>query len=150
MPERMYDKIDIAVEYLNLASRLWLEDHEFFSSAHLAGAAEEIMGQHCRIQGLESQRDWWVNYGDRIAKTKLFPEITGKKLANEAYKPKNSIKHMNPIESDSKINIDIKETASHAIRAAFKNFETLDLCDTLGEDVFKVIEQTNIYIETDS
>lgn len=150
MPERIYDKIDIAVEYLNLASRLWLEGYALFSSAHLAGAAEEIMGQHCRILGLESQRDWWVNYGDRISETKLFPEITGKRLAKEVYEPKNSIKHMNPSESDSKISIDIKETASRLIRAAFMNFEALNLCDILGEDVFKVIEQTTIYIEINS
>ena len=150
MTEANYAKIDIATEYLNVAASFWLSNINLFSSAHLAGAAEEISGQHCRLKGLESRRDWWVSYGDRFIGSEVFPEITGKKLANMAYLPKNSIKHMNLSEVDSTVAIDIREVSSNLIRAAFSNFETLDLCSLLSDEVYEVIKKTTIYLDTNS
>ncbi len=150
MTETNYSKIDIATEYLNVAANFWLSDTKLFSSAHLAGAAEEISGQCCRLKGLGSRRDWWVSYGDRFIGSKIFPEITGKKLANLVYLPKNSIKHMNPSEFDSAVEMDIREVSSNLIRSAFSNFETLGLCSLLGDEVHEVIKKTTIYLSTNS
>ena len=150
MTEASYQKIDIATEYLNVAASFWLSNTNLFSSAHLAGAAEEISGQYCRLKGLESRRDWWVGYGDRFIGSDVFPEITGKKLANMVYLPKNSIKHMNTSDFDSTVAMDIEEVSSNLIRAAFFNFETLELCGLLGDEVYEVIKKTTIYLDPNS
>jgi len=66
MTEELYKKIDIAVEYLDLAASLWLTNEKLFCSAHLAGAAEEISGQYCRLGSLDSKRDRWERITERI------------------------------------------------------------------------------------
>ena len=46
MSTAVYSKIQIACEYLELAMKLFLSERDLFSAIHLAGAAEEILGQH--------------------------------------------------------------------------------------------------------
>lgn len=48
MGEKKVKKINIALEYLNLACELYCEEKNLFSAIHLAAAAEEIFGQYCK------------------------------------------------------------------------------------------------------
>jgi hypothetical protein len=46
MTKAVYKKLDIAYEYLETASRLYVEGKAYFSAFHLAAAAQELFGQH--------------------------------------------------------------------------------------------------------
>jgi len=88
----VYVKLDIAREYLDLAMRCYVEQRDYFCAIHLAGAAEELLGQ-------------WLAPEDRIstAALKAHKQMTlletGKTPSDgEARRylnwSKNTIKHM--------------------------------------------------------
>lgn len=64
------------------------------------------------------------------------------------YLSKNSIKHMNLSEFDSTVAMDIMEISSNPIRSAFSNFENLDLCSLLDDEVHEVKKPQYILIRT--
>lgn len=51
------EKLVIAIEYLDSAATLWVNEVNYFSALHLAAAAEEIAGKACRIANRNSYYD---------------------------------------------------------------------------------------------
>lgn len=52
-----YTQDEVAIKQLNQAIRLFLDEEDYFSSATLAGAAEEIFGSMLRIEGRKASLD---------------------------------------------------------------------------------------------
>ena len=46
-----YRRVDLAVEQLGIALRLFLDEHSYASSLTLAGAAEEVLGRAVEHKG---------------------------------------------------------------------------------------------------
>ena len=145
--ENETQKITIAIEFLNTAADLWINESGYFSAIHLAGAAEEITNKICQHEGKLSffnkmhlqieQTMLSINHPYKI-------EALGK-IANNA---KNSIKHMyGP--SNSSVRIDAKTEAANYIMQAHENFKTLGLSYLLSESVQTVRDANAIFIELD-
>ncbi|MDP5138730.1 hypothetical protein ORJ04_22550 [Rheinheimera baltica] len=85
-----FDKLDIADEMLESAIESYLDNEKYFSSLHLAGAAQEIYGKWLRINGGQDFSTMMLNQAEKI-----FDEpINRKSVKKEDKRSKNSIKHM--------------------------------------------------------
>ncbi len=143
-----YNKFQISLEYLDVSSRLFLEE-SFFSSLHLAGAAEEILGKYCNSENLKNLHDRDKDNATKW-KSRIDPTLDVTKTAKEHYHYKNAIKHFDhKIEANAVLHVDIKYEAECMLRRAFKNLEILDMEDCAPKSLMKVIEITTIWIEVD-
>lgn len=89
-----YKKSDIALEQLNLALELYLDDREYISALTLAGAAEEILGKLVKRAGgtpyIDEKKEAFQN---------LYGTLFDKEISNQDYfqlenKPRNEMKHL--------------------------------------------------------
>lgn len=139
------NKLIIAIEFLETASVLWKYETNYFSSIHLAAAAEEISGKMCRISGKQSNFD---DIRANVKKTlsELGMEYTEKQLRDAAYKVKNSIKHMDS-ENDKTVKVDARKEALEYISSAYQNFLKLELSEFLSETVKNVANENQIVVD---
>lgn len=127
-----YRKIDIAMEHLNLALKEYVEEKNMFSVIHLAGAAEEMLGEIVRINKGENALDkiyGWFRSWYRIA-GKDSP--SNSQINNYILKTKNSVKHIND-QDDLFLEIDLNREAQEIIRRAIENFNQLPELSTTPE-----------------
>lgn len=119
------NKIDIAIEQLEVALKLFLSSGSYVSVLTLAGAAEEIFGMALKIKGIEnslqeqyrlySQTDLeWIN------QSKTWAEYT----TRGKNKVKNAVKHLHD-EDDLIFDADIKDEALWMLVRATDNFNRL-------------------------
>lgn len=120
------EKINIAAELLDRALDLYFRGDSYFSSLHLAGAAEEILGNYVtRLGGepsFENTRSVAVAIADRSndgAET-----ITRRKMADTMNLPKNRTKHMNA-SGDDCVSFDPKEAAKDLLDRAVSDYYQL-------------------------
>lgn len=138
-------KLAIAMEYLDTAAILWLHEINYFSSAHLAGAAEELAGKACRIEGMKGHFDELRMKVKKTLSTLNIPH-TEKEITEAVYGAKNAIKHMDS-RNDASVNIDARKEATDYIIAAYRNFEKLGLEGELSSAVKEVVEANAIHVE---
>jgi hypothetical protein len=108
------------------------------------------LGQYCRIKGLGSRRDEWKKFGEGFKEGPIATGLTGKQFAYEAYRLKNSIKHMSTDQNDEFIEIDLKNESARYIRQAYDNASKLALEHLLSKDVHQIIEDTTEYVYVDA
>jgi len=85
-----FDKLAIADEMLEKAIETYIDDKKYFSSLHLAGAAQEIYGKWLRIKG---GQDFSTMTLDNA--TKIFDKPIDRKAIKKTDKhSKNTIKHL--------------------------------------------------------
>ena len=117
-------KLDIALEFLDLAMQLYMEGRNYLCAIHLAGAAEELLGMHRlkaeRISELTLKAQKGLQY---IETGKLPKDAEARKIVNLS---KNSIKHMRD-NTDDTIDIDPSAEARRWIEDALINLEKLEL-----------------------
>ncbi len=122
--------INIALEQLETALRLFKETEEYISVITLAGAADEILGKACREQGIKSaleemQHSFYllraIRFGDSATQEK---KKSDKWLADRANHVRNKAKHINPIVEPSLV-IDAKQEAKDLISRALDNWWAL-------------------------
>ncbi|PQJ36839.1 hypothetical protein BTN99_23520 [Vibrio campbellii] len=145
-----YNKFSIALEYLDVASTLFLEDHKFLSSLHLAGAAEEILGKYCESVDIDSEilkyRKSAIHW-----QSKVDSSLNVKQVVSQFNYHKNSIKHFDiKKDGDAVIELDAKYEAEHMLRRAYNNLENLDMLECCPQSLMQVIEIKTIWIESDS
>jgi len=85
-----FDKLAIADEMLETAIELLLDEEKYFSSLHLAGAAQEIYGKWICING---GKDHTTTMLDLYEKQSSEPIDRGA-IKKEDKRPKNTIKHL--------------------------------------------------------
>lgn len=140
-----YNKFEIAIEYLDVASGLFLSNENYFSCLHLAGAAEEILRKYCESSGMKSEQS---EYRDWLNRLRNAYELSVKGQVKERNRPKNSIKHFDiKVDGDAVIDFDIKWEADLMLNRAYRNLEVLDMLDECPKSLIEVYEKTNIIIE---
>jgi hypothetical protein len=119
-----HKKIDIAMQYLNLALREYTSGQNIFAVIHLAGAAEELLGKIVSINehenALERVQGWFRSWYEIIGKN----TPPNKELNKHILNVKNSIKHINDA-SDLEIELDLNREAREVIRRAIENFNQI-------------------------
>ncbi|MGR5079932.1 hypothetical protein [Photobacterium swingsii] len=145
-----YNKFDIALEYLDVASRLFIEGRNYFSIIHLAGAGEEILGKYCESVEIDSEV---AKYKKSAIKwqSKFDASLKVKDVLAEYNYSKNAIKHFdNKKCGDAIVQLDIKNEAENMLRRAYNNLESLDMLECCPQSLWKVIDMTTIWLEPDA
>ena len=123
MTELEVSKLEIAGEYLDAAIELFTARTNYFSSIHLAAAAEELFGAHLP----ESQRiltlAWKAEKALKSETGSVASDAAARRSVNEW---KNDVKHMND-DTSRTITIDPAFAAEHHIEQALLNFYKLNL-----------------------
>ena len=126
MTDAVYQKLDIAKEYLDAAMQMYLEQRDYFCAIHLAGAAAELLDRHLP----EERRTFWIAWRAQKA---LHRYETGKepskKEINEVVNgSKNAIKHM--ADGQQTVMLDPVSEAQWYIDNALVSWEKLGLGKT--------------------
>lgn len=115
-----YKKSEIAIIQLNGAINQ-IKQHNFVSALTLAGAANEILVQLCRLNGLPFTYTFNTDAADKLG-------MMSSRQLHEAIKDlsntRNTIKHHNKPE-DEIVRADFFVEASWFINSAMANYETL-------------------------
>jgi hypothetical protein len=128
-------KLDIATELLHTALRLYFEEGSDFATINLAGAAEELLGKHLEVHGMESSfaslRDSAVRLSRHIYKDGS--ESKPRDIANILNGPKNSSKHMNGADDDAvsfNPRIQARDLLDRAVSNYYSLMERYELVET--------------------
>lgn len=113
-----HDKLAIADEMLETAIELYLDSQKYFSSLHLAGAAQEIYGK------------WLMMNGSRNFDTVLLDAMGAspdnrKSLLKSVNRSKNSVKHIDN-KDDRYVVLQPQEDAYMKILTAFMEYRELE------------------------
>lgn len=145
MTEAIYKKLDIAVEYLDNAMKLYVE-HQYFSALHLAAAAEELFGKHLPEDKRISHAGLKAEIAFRGISKGLKYEIAQRTERKSAWEiishSKNSTKHMNDNGGDSTVVIDAARKARQWIEWALINFNELELKSDNLKNYWKFIDHS--------
>jgi hypothetical protein len=132
MSSRVYSKLEVATEQLDLALRLYLRNKEYLAVITLAGAAEEILGvylkAHDQPNALEKHLDaslalyrWmWNSDGSRDKMHKVVNRV------------KNGSKHMMGVK-DKTLHCSPKKEAKKVLDRAVSNYYSLMNFENLSE-----------------
>lgn len=125
-----HNKVNLAIEQLEVALSLFLEGKSYVSALTLAGAAEEILGMAVQIEGIEnslqeSYRIYCASDLSWINPTKTWGEFTTK----GKNKVRNAVKHVSDA-SDLTFQADIKDEALWLLVRAIDNYNRLGFSST--------------------
>jgi hypothetical protein len=121
MAERSYDTKRIALEQLETALRLYLEQRDYIAAITLAGAAEEILGRIAKNMGIETSLQTLSNDAVAIHKRLLNVAIERKHFVKRANYARNKLKHVDPI-TEPTIVFDPEEEAIDMLNRAIENY----------------------------
>lgn len=128
-------KLDVARELLDEALHLYTEEKAYFASLHLAGAAEEILGQYVEEQGQVSS--FVKNKNAAIQISNILRQdgtrANDTKMGNLINAAKNTTKHKQG-KKDHMVKFDARSEAYDILDRALDNYYTLmdyfDLTET--------------------
>ena len=126
--EAVHAKLDIALEYLDLAMQLYMENRNYFCTIHLAAAAEELLGKHLPESACIYNMALKAQKALKILESGHEPEnleMAHKEAKSVLLSSKNAIKHMN--DAETTISIDSASEAAYWIEQALINFYKLKL-----------------------
>ena len=120
-----HNKVNLAIEQLEAALSLFLEEKSYVCALTLAGAAEEILGMAAKIEGIEnslqeSYRIYCTPELSWINAPKTWSEFT----TNGKNKVRNAVKHLADAE-DLNFQADIKDEALWMLVRATDNYNRL-------------------------
>jgi len=121
--EFTYNRVDLAIEQLEVALDLFLRKHSYVAALTLAGAAEEILGKALSLQGKRTiLYQWHINnaFIDDVRNEQMSLSTYASQINNG----RNSVKHMRSLD-DATITLDLLEAAMWMIYRACANFERL-------------------------
>ncbi|WP_339775195.1 hypothetical protein [uncultured Methylophaga sp.] len=130
MSEEMHNKIDLAIEQLEMAISLFLQEHSYVSALTLAGAAEEILGMAVKIEGIENSLHESYRLYCNPELSWLNPPKTWKDYTTLGKnRVRNAIKHLSNVD-DLSFDADIQEEALWMIVRATDNYRRLGFTPT--------------------
>ena len=125
-------KLEVAREHLECALDLYYQD-KLFSSLHLAGAAEEILGEYLRRAGLVSAWQSWCAEGVEIINQLAgYNAWSRESLERRMKYPKNRTKHMDQ-SGDEYVLFNEREEAEEFLSRAVSDYYTLMSVHPLSE-----------------
>lgn len=138
-----YGSVSLAVEQLDDALSLFLDEKHYVSSLTLAGAAEEILGRMIRHAG----QDNFLDYKYKTIKPleELFSRETFefKELVYRDNSHRNVAKHWNPLD-EGRIIRDVEDAALQMLVRALYNYDKLGLDRTTRMHEFETWFYENI------
>lgn len=127
-------KLNVAIELLDSALLHFLDTKSYYSSIHLAGAAEEILGTYVVKNGgeasFENMKQATIEIIKLLDNAEMPPK--GKEVGKMMNLSKNTTKHMNKGECEQ-VFFDPKEAAKEIIDRAITNYYHLMRCYPLEE-----------------
>jgi hypothetical protein len=123
--EALHNKVDLAIEQLEMALFMFLEGKNYVSVLTLAGAAEEILGKALKINGIENslQESYRIYCNPELSwinPPKTWSEFT----THEKNKVRNAVKHVYDA-NDLTIKADIEDEALWMLVRATDNYSRL-------------------------
>lgn len=130
MADTLHNKIDLAVEQLEVALDLFLSGKSYVSALTLAGAAEEILGKALKVEGIENslQEQYRLYHREGLAWINT-PQTWSGFTTQGKNKVRNSVKHLSG-EDDFSFYADIQDEAVWMLVRATANFQRLGFSPT--------------------
>ena len=127
--EQGYSRIELAVEQLDIALSLFLNNESFVSALTLAGAAEEILGKALQRKAEQNSLDWkyentewwWTELHDK--------PLSRKEFAEHENRARNVAKHIGE-SNEITVTVDLEDAALWMIVRACDNYRRLQLPGT--------------------
>lgn len=139
------EKIDIAIEHLDLAIEKVMADKNFFSAIHLAGAAEEILGKYierCSAGKHKADHEQMLDALERLSQLPAFREeevFKRKETSKYLRHSVHNVKHMcNKKDDEGYVTFDAKQEAIGVVEAGLNNFMWLISLDNNHHSVKRV------------
>lgn len=121
-----YKRVDLAIEQLGVALRLFLDEQSYASALTLAGAAEEVLGKALEHSGRTNTMQYMY---DRLAPAMELMkgrQFKKKEFADEENEARNALKHMRTPEEET-ITADLEVATAWMLSRACDNYNRLDL-----------------------
>ncbi len=141
MTEQPHNRIDLAVEQLDVALCLFLEKNSYVSALTLAGAAEEIFGKALSHQKKQTVLQYKYEVVEPVHKLLYRKPLPWTEYIADENRARNAAKHM-ATPNDSLLIIDLEGAALWMLVRACHNFDRLDLPRTA-----RMIEFENWFYE---
>jgi hypothetical protein len=124
-----HQRIDLAVEQLDVALELFLSKRSFVSALTLAGAAEEILGKNISHRGKETSLEHEYSLIAPVQELLRRQEYKRADFFREKNRVRNAAKHMDKaMEPD--VVADLEDEALWMIVRAYENYRRLGLDPT--------------------
>lgn len=127
--EKDHNRIDLAIEQLEIALKLFLKKKSFVSSLTLAGASEEIFGKQLSFQSIATTLDSEFSTIKPVRDLLDKKELVWKNFIQEKNRVRNAAKHMRD-ETQETVYADIEDEALWMIVRACDNYNRLGLTPT--------------------
>lgn len=126
MAENIFQSIEIALEQLETALRLYEHDREYFSVITLASAAEDILRKQCEAKNIETSLAAFQAGAIKLYRNMYPDEIIDedkleKEIANCVNHARNKAKHINP-SVEPTFTVDAQEEARDILNRAIDNY----------------------------
>lgn len=130
MSEETHNKVDLAIEQLEMALSLFLKEQSYVSALTLAGAAEEILGMAVKIEGIENslQESYRVYCSPEFSWLNP-PKTWADYTTRGKNRVRNAIKHLSNAD-DLSFDADIQDEALWMIVRATDNYSRLGFTPT--------------------
>ncbi|KUJ75283.1 hypothetical protein AVO42_08090 [Thiomicrospira sp. XS5] len=116
------NKVDIAIQQIERAINLFLDEQDYISSFTLAGAADEVLGKMVENEGLSSSYLGISALMNGIHKEMDREPYTNKEFNSLANGARNHLKHLSGSEI---VRIDPRQEACNMLYRAICNFKVL-------------------------
>ena len=134
MTSKICNRVDLALEQLEMALVAFLERHRFASAITLASAAERVMGQALRHAGKQAVLDWEFEAND-LVHTRLHGCSLDRKSFNDTEnRVSNALRHFDKADAPD-FDADLEEAACWMLVRACENAHRLGLT-VQGFDAF--------------
>ena len=126
MADQTYNRIDLAVEQLDVALSLFLEKQSVVSALTLAGAAEEILGKVLSHNGQQNSLEWKYEAVEPTHTMLHQIPLSKADFIRDENRARNAAKHM-ACASEPSVTVDLEDAALWMIVRACDNSDRLGL-----------------------
>lgn len=127
--EATYQRVELALEQLDVALELFLSKRSMVSALTLAGAAEEILGKALKLKGKRTTLEFEHSAIEQVETFLRRQPFLWKDFINEKNRVRNAAKHMGE-KSAAEIVADLEDEALWMLVRACDNHKRLDLPPT--------------------
>lgn len=126
MAEQTYNRVDLAVEQLEIALIMFLEKQSYVATLTLAGAAEEVLGNALKLQGEQTSLQLKFQGVEPVHAALHRKPLKWSDFADRENLARNAAKHMKSA-SDATVTVDLEQAAVWMIVRACENYDRLGL-----------------------
>ena len=129
MGEATHKRVDLAVEQLGDALRLFLDEQRYASALTLAGAAEEVLGRAVEHGGGTSNLQWKFSKVAQVDQALFGKPLKWSEFVDEENAARNALKHMREPDEHT-LDTDLEMAAVWMLVRACDNYRRLGLEET--------------------